>query len=74
MVEKIRKNRALRMLVNALGTAIAGIIIWPLFDWILCSWITKTPFIYSVHEHIIQPVIFGAIVSIVVDLFFRKEN
>ena len=74
MVEKVKKNRALKILFNALGTAIAGIIIWPLLDLILCNWITRTTFVYSVYEHIVQPIIFGFIVSFIVDIFFIKRN
>ena len=74
MVDKIKNNKGLKFLFNAIGTALAGIIIWPLLDFILCSWITKTTFVYSVHEHIIQPIIFGFIVSFIVDIFFISKK
>ena len=74
MIEKVKNNKGLKILFNAIGTAIAGIILWPLFDLILCKWITKTQFVYSVHEHILQPIIFGVIVSFIVDIFFISKK
>ena len=47
------------------ATAIAGLILYPLFDVILCKFITNSEFVYSVHEHIIQPIIFGTIIGLI---------
>ena len=73
-MKKLKENRALCLIVNGLATGLAGIIIWPLLDLILCKLITRTDFVYSVHEHIIQPIIFGFIISIIIDLTFRRKN
>ena len=34
---------------------------YPLFDFILCKFITHSDFIYSIHSHIIQPILFALI-------------
>lgn len=64
-MKKLENNMILYMLVYGLATAIMGLIIWPLFDWILCKFITNSPFEYSVRNHIIQPVTYGIIMGIV---------
>lgn len=73
-MKKIKENRILYIFINGIATGLAGVIIWPLLDLFLCKVITKTSFIYSVHEHIIEPIIFGFIVSIIIDLTFRKKD
>jgi len=40
-------------------------IIYPLFDLILCKFITNTEFAYSFKSYIIQPIIAGTIAGIV---------
>ena len=73
-MKKIKENRVLYIIVNGMATGLAGVIIWPLLDLILCKFITRSPFIYSVHEHIIQPIIFGFIVSLIIDITFRRKD
>ena len=73
-MKKIRENRALYIIINGIATGLAGILIWPLLDLVLCKFITRSPFVYSIHEHIIQPIIFGFIISIIIDLTFRKKD
>lgn len=46
--------------------AVSGIVLYPLFDIVLCKFITNSEFIYSAHEHIIQPVLFGMIMGIMI--------
>ena len=64
-MKKIERDSILYLVLQSLTTAIMGIIIWPLFDLILCKFITNSKFVYSIHNHIIQPIIFGIIISIV---------
>ena len=46
------------------AVAICGMILYPLFDLILCKFITNFNFDYSVHKHIIQPILFAFIYGI----------
>ena len=73
-MKKIKENRMLYIIVNGIATGLAGVIIWPLLDLFLCKVINNSPFIYSVHEHIIEPIIFGFIISLIIDLTFRKKD
>lgn len=64
-MKKIEENLALYMLVQFLSMTIAALIIWPLFDMFFDNMITNSTFHYSVGEHIIGPIIFGAIMAII---------
>ena len=46
------------------AVAICGMILYPLFDLILCKFITNSNFDYSVHKHVIQPILFAFIYGI----------
>lgn len=76
-MKKIKENKWLYTLVFAIATSIMGIILYPLFDYLLCKFITNSEFIYSVHQHIFQPILFGFIIAIVLyaPIFHKnKEN
>ena len=44
-----------------LAVAICGIILYPLLDMLWYKFITHSDFIYSIHSHIIQPILFALI-------------
>lgn len=46
------------------AVAICGMILYPLFDLILCKFITNSNFDYSIHKHVIQPTLFAFIYGI----------
>lgn len=73
ILEKMENNKILYCLVYSIMTAIIGLIVWPLLDLIVCKFITNSSFIYSVHQHIIQPVVFGIIMGIMFT-FTNKKN
>lgn len=53
-------------------TSITGIVLYPIFDIIWCKLITNSTFSYSVHQHIIEPIIFATIISVVLYLLGKK--
>ena len=57
----IKKGSIIYLLILIATIAIFGIILYPIFDFILCKFITYSEFTYSVHNHIIQPVLFAVI-------------
>ncbi len=61
-------------LVYGATTAIMGIILYPLFDLILCKFITNSNFVYSAHQHITQPVLFGFFMGIVLTFINSKKD
>lgn len=74
-MQKIKENKWLYILAFAIATSIMGIILYPLFDYVLCKFITNSQFIYSVHQHIVQPILFGFIIAIVLYVpILNKKN
>ena len=74
MIEKIKGNKLLSFLFDAIATSIAGIIIWPLLDYFLFNSIDNIQFTYSVTEHVIAPIIFGFIFAGLSTLVFMRKN
>lgn len=64
-MKKIYEKRSLFVLVYGIATAVMGFTIYPLFDWLLCNFITNSTFKYSVADHIISPLMFGFIFAFV---------
>lgn len=69
-MKKNKKNNNY-ILVYGISFVLAGIILYPVFDVILCKFITHNEFVYSFHEHIIQPVLFGIIMTLFI---YMSEN
>ena len=53
--------------------AVMGMIIWPLLDLFWCAIITHTKFVYSIAEHLIEPIIFGCIMGTVFWMLEKKK-
>ena len=64
-MNNIEKGSIKYLLILITTIALFGIILYPLFDLILCKFITYSDFVYSVHDHIIQPVLFAVIIGLI---------
>ncbi len=64
-MKKTEKGSIKQLAIQILTIAIAGMILWPFFDLIVCKVFTHTEFVYSVSEHITEPIIFGCIIGTV---------
>lgn len=73
-MNKIEKGSVKYLIILILFISIFGMILYPLFDLILCKFITKTEFIYSIYSHIIQPITFGIILGIVFFISDKRKN
>ena len=73
-MKKIENNKWLYTLFLAITTSIFGMILYPLFDYLLAKFITHSTFVYSVEQHIISPIIFGFVVSIVLYFINNKKD
>ncbi|MBQ6497166.1 MAG: hypothetical protein IJI58_00420 [Bacilli bacterium] len=58
-MKKIKKGNKEHLIILIVAISIMGIILYPIFDLILARCITNSSFVYSIHSHIIQPIIFG---------------
>ena len=73
-MKKIERGSVKYLIALILAVAVCGVILYPLFDFILCKFITNSNFEYSIHQHIIQPVIFALVYGLVFWLFDRRRK
>ncbi len=73
-MSKIEKGSIKHLISLILSIAIAGMILWPLFDLIVCKVFTHTEFVYSVPEHVVEPITFGCILGIVFWILDKKSK
>ena len=72
-MNKILENKWLRLLFDIVTTILAGFIVFPVLDFFY-SLITGGTFVYSIHEHIQEPIIFGVIFGLVSWIFFDRRG
>lgn len=71
---KIEKDNISYLIILIISTALAGIIIYPLLDFIICKYIINTPFIYSVYSYIMKPTIFACVFGTTFWMIDRNNN
>lgn len=64
LMKNIKKGSVKYLIIYTLSIIIAGIILYPLLDILYCKFITNSEFSYSITDHIISPIIIGAIIGI----------
>lgn len=65
-MKNIKFGSVKHLVFQIFAICLAGIILYPLFDLVLCKYITNSIFIYSIHSYVIQPIIFGIIMGTVI--------
>lgn len=70
---KIEKGSVVSLIVTIVVYVLVGFALFPLFDWILDTVFTKSPFVYSVSDHIITPAIICSIVAVVTWIIERRK-
>ena len=63
--------------LEVIAIGIAGMIIWPLLDLLFSKTIENKEFVWSVKDHIIEPLVFALIITNIEFIFwkrFHKEN
>ena len=73
-MKNIKRGSIKYLIVLIVAVIVFGVILYPLFDFILCKFITNSKFEYSIHQHIIQPVLFALIYGIVYWSIDKKRN
>ncbi len=66
------KGSIKHLVVSIITTDIFGLIVFPLFDWIMASF-SKHQFKYTVREHVITPLIFCTVVAIICWFIDRRK-
>jgi hypothetical protein len=73
-MKKIERGTKKYLFILIISVSLCGIILYPLFDFLLCKFITNTQFTYSLHSHVIQPILFGFIYGITFWLIDKKRK
>lgn len=73
-MKNIERKTKKYLVILIIATALCGMVLYPLFDLVLCKFITNSKFIYSVHSHVIQPILFGCIFGTTFWLVNKKNN
>ena len=61
-------------MTQGIVTAIFALVIFPLFDFIACEFITNSKFSYRIDQHVVEPIVFGIAFGIGMWLFNRKKK
>jgi len=62
-MKNIENGSIKHLVVLIVAIAIFGMILKPLFDLVLCKFITHSEFLYSTHQYIVQPILFSCILG-----------
>ena len=74
LMKNIQRGSITHLIILIILIGACGMIIYPLFDFIVCKFITNTKFIYSIKSHIIEPIISSSIIAIVLWIIDRKKT
>ena len=72
-MKKIESTSVQYLVLLIVTIAVAGMIIWPLFDMFWCAVISRTEFVYSVVDHLVEPIVFGCIAGMVFWVIEKKK-
>ena len=64
MAEEIEKGSFKHLIVQIVIMTVLAMILWPIFDLLVCLLFTHSPFAYSPMEHIVKPIIFGVVIGL----------
>ena len=70
---QIEKGSIKNLFVQIVAFAVMGIILYPLFDLVVCNFFTHTEFVYSVSSHIVEPILFGVVMGLVFWLLDKRK-
>ena len=73
-MKNIKRGTIKHLVVLIISVALCGIVLYPLFDLVLCKFITHSNFVYSIHSHLIQPILFGIVFGLTYWLVDKKSN
>lgn len=60
-MKNIERGTIKYLIILILAVAVCSMILYPLFDLVYYKVITNSEFVYSIHSHIIQPIIFACV-------------
>ena len=73
-MKNIEKGSIKYLIILIILISLFGMILYPLFDLVYYKLITNKEFVYSIKNHIIEPIIFGFILGIIFFIIDRKKS
>ena len=73
-MKNIEKGSVKYLIISTLAIIIAGIILYPILDFLYTKFITNSTFTYSITSHVIAPIGIGAIIGIALWLIDKVSN
>lgn len=73
-MNKIKKSSYKYLVVLIVAISVAGMILWPLFDFIYSAVFTHSGFNYSVTEYVLKPISFGVVLGLTLWLIGKKQD
>ena len=73
-MKKIEKGTIKHLIILILAIFICGMIIYPIFDFILCKFITNSKFIYSFKSYVVQPFSAAVITGTILWILDKKQS
>ena len=73
-MKKIERDSNKYIALQCVAIIIVELILFPLFDLVYAKFITHSKFVYSVTNHIVEPLILGIIVSVCLFVIYKKSN
>lgn len=70
---ELEKGSKLDLIFQTVGGIISAMIVFPIMDLIFCK-IDKTPFKYTIFNHIIEPIIFGIVFGLITWFIHKRQN
>lgn len=70
---EIEKGSKLELILQTVGGIISAMIVFPIMDLIFCK-IDKTPFKYTIFNHIIEPIIFGIVFGLITWFIHKRQK
>lgn len=69
------KNKSIRQLILLIVfLSLFGMILYPIFDLIYYKLIAHSAFVYSIKDHIVEPILYGVILGLVSWTVNRKQK
>ena len=72
-MKKVESTSVQYLILQIVAISVAGMILWPLLDLFWCAVISHTEFIYSVPDHIVDPIIFGFMMGTIIWVLEKRK-
>ena len=73
-MKKIESTSFQYLILQIVAISVAGMVLWPLLDLFWCAVLSHTQFVYSIPDHLVEPIVFGGIVGTVFWVLEKKKN